>query len=134
MATDAWSQARDAVVGLWRRFRPERVPMVEEDLDELRRDVLAAREQGDTPTQDALAAEWQQRLSEVLRRRPELAEELRTALDDVLAPALEEDERAAVYRQTNIARDHGRAFGVQRGNLIYHEAGPSAESRQESDD
>ncbi|MGW6841322.1 hypothetical protein [Streptomyces sp. NPDC054958] len=48
-------------------------------------------------------------------------------LDDVLTPSLAEEERGHVYQQINIARDRGRAFGAQGGNLIYHEAKDSEE-------
>ncbi|MFJ3804394.1 hypothetical protein ACIPSJ_50030 [Streptomyces sp. NPDC090088] len=124
MATDAWTQARAAVAEVWRRFRPERVPALEEDLDELRQEVLAARERRDWATQDALVADWRQQLHALLRRQPELAEELRRVLEDVLAPALPEEERVRVYQQSNIAREGGRVFAVQDGNLIYHERSP----------
>ncbi|MFC8451612.1 hypothetical protein [Kitasatospora sp. NPDC057223] len=121
MATDAWEHARDGVVAVWRRFRPDRADLVGEDLAELRREVLVAQEQGDEGLQDALAADWQQRLSELLRRQPELAGELERVLDEVLAPSLPEEAVGRVYKQTNIAQGNGRVFGVQGGNLIYHE-------------
>ncbi|MDX3714998.1 hypothetical protein PV733_39970 [Streptomyces europaeiscabiei] len=132
MATDTWTQAKAAMVGIWRRVRPERVSVVEEDLDELRQEVLTAREQDDTAAQNALAADWQQQLARLLRQDPDLADELQRVLDDVLAPSLRQDEREGIYQQINIARDHGRAFGVQGGNLIYHEGKPSGEVRPHS--
>ncbi|MFD8750099.1 hypothetical protein ACFV0O_03820 [Kitasatospora sp. NPDC059577] len=121
MATDAWEHARDGVVAVWRRFRPDRAELVGEDLAELRREVLVAEEQDDEPLREALAADWQQRLSELLRRQPELAGELERVLDDVLTPSLPAEARTRVYKQTNVAHGNGRAFGVQDGNLIYHE-------------
>ncbi|MFB7781945.1 hypothetical protein ACFY0N_07220 [Streptomyces vinaceus] len=122
MATDTWTQAKAAIAGLWGRFRPDRVTAVEQDLDELRLEVLATQDQNDTATREALASDWQQQLARLLRQNPDLADELQRVLDDVLTPSLAEEERARIYRQTNIARDHGRVFGVQGGNLIYHEA------------
>ncbi|GAB7187068.1 hypothetical protein ATKI12_6899 [Kitasatospora sp. Ki12] len=126
MATDAWEYARDGVVAVWRRFRPERAELVDEDLTELRREVLVAEEQDDEGLREALAADWRQRLSELLRRQPELALELERVLDEVLAPTLPEEARTRVYRQTSIAHGNGRVFGVQGGNLIYHEGGELA--------
>ncbi|MFE6083638.1 hypothetical protein [Streptomyces virginiae] len=122
MATDTWTQAKAAIAGIWGRFRPDRVAVVEQDLDELRLEVLATREHNDTATRDALAADWQQQLARLLRQNPDLADDLQRVLDDVLTPSLAEEERGHVYQQINIARDRGRAFGVQGGNLIYHEA------------
>ncbi|MFJ3861811.1 hypothetical protein ACIPRL_37045 [Streptomyces sp. NPDC090085] len=127
MATDGWQQARGATVGLWRRFRPERAELVAEDLDELRSDALAAQEAQDTATIEQLAADWQQRLAELLRRRPDLAEDLQAVLDGVLDRSLTDDDRVRVQRQINIARDNGRAFGVMNGNLIYHEGAKPAD-------
>ncbi|MFD9722598.1 hypothetical protein [Streptomyces sp. NPDC059072] len=127
MATDAWHQAREATVDLWRRFRPDRAELVAEDLDELRGDALAAQEAQDTATIEQLAADWQQRLAELLRRRPDLAEDLQAVLDDVLDGSLTDEDRVRVQRQINIARDNGRVFGVMGGNLIYHEGAKPAD-------
>ncbi|WP_395297264.1 hypothetical protein ACF9IK_30375 [Kitasatospora hibisci] len=121
VATDAWQQVHNGVVALWRRFRPDRADQLSEDLVELRQEVLGAQAEGDEGLQDALAADWQRRLSELLRRQPDLAEELQRILDEVLTPALPKEASSRVYRQSIVAKDNGRAFGVQGGNLIYHE-------------
>ncbi|GGW65649.1 hypothetical protein [Streptomyces xantholiticus] len=132
MATDTWTQARAAMVTMWRRARPDRAAVVEEDLDELHREALGASQRGDGPTQDALAADWQQQLARLLRQNPELAGELERVLNDVLAPSLGREEREHIYQQTNVAGGNGRVFGVQSGNLIYHEGRPSRETRPPS--
>jgi hypothetical protein len=76
IATDAWQQAHEAVVGLWHRMRPLR----ENDgigavLDELREQVLVARRDGDADTERALEGAWQLRLQQqlLLRADPALA-------------------------------------------------------------
>ncbi|MFF8841660.1 hypothetical protein ACF08N_02865 [Streptomyces sp. NPDC015127] len=93
MATDAWQQARAATVDLWRRMRPERADGIGAELDVLRGQVLAAREDGDTDTEEALAGSWRLRLHELLRQDPGLAAELRRLVDEHLAPALPDGER-----------------------------------------
>ncbi|MFG3493845.1 hypothetical protein [Streptomyces sp. NPDC047928] len=88
MATDAWRQARTAVVALWQRVHPERVPAVEAELEETRDDVLAARADGDTDAERDLAGDWERRLRRLLREDPSLGDELRRVLDEELTPLL----------------------------------------------
>ncbi|MEE1753231.1 hypothetical protein [Streptomyces sp. SP18CS02] len=88
MATDAWQQARTAVLALWQRVHPERVPVVEAELEEARGNLLAARDTDDNAAEEALAVEWQGRLRALLRRNPSLGDELRRVLDEELAPLL----------------------------------------------
>ncbi|MBF8190206.1 hypothetical protein ITP53_31670 [Nonomuraea sp. K274] len=87
MATDAWQQARTAVVALWRRFHPEQAGPLEAELAEVRAQVLAARLDGDTDTEEALAGAWRLRLAQLLRQSPEAGAELRRLLDERLTPA-----------------------------------------------
>ncbi len=132
MATDTWQQARSAVAALWRRARPERVQLVEEDLAEVRGEVLAAREIGDTAAEEGLAQDWGRQLQRLLRN-PGVAEELEQVLEDVLIPALGPGERDQIWNQINVARG-GQLFAVQRGNL-YHRADDSPLPRNpEADD
>lgn len=88
VTTDAWQQVKQAVTGLWRRIHPGRADQVGGDLDELRAQVLRARADGDTGTEQALEGAWQLRLQELLRADPALAADLRKVLDQVLTPAL----------------------------------------------
>ncbi|GAA2277738.1 hypothetical protein GCM10010145_58440 [Streptomyces ruber] len=97
MATDAWKQARDGVVALWRRVRPERAEEVGRDLDALHGQVLRAREAEDADTEQALQGWWRVRLQELLQQDPHAADELRRLLDDRLAPALAFEERDRIY-------------------------------------
>jgi hypothetical protein len=88
IATDAWQQVKQAVTRLWCRINPGRADRVRDELDELRRQVLRARTDGDAGTEHALEAAWQLRLQELLRTDPALAADLQQVLDQVLTPAL----------------------------------------------
>ncbi len=123
MATDAWQQARSSAVALWRRVHPQHVPAIEDELAEVRAEVLAARGVGDTETEAGLAADWQRRLGRLLRDDPALADELRRVLDEELTPLLPDTEghRAASVEMT--ARASGRARIYQAaGNQTINES------------
>ncbi|MEW2295404.1 hypothetical protein ABZ719_22320 [Streptomyces sp. NPDC006743] len=94
MATDAWQQARSAVLVLWQRTRPDRVPSVAGRLAEVREDVRAAREIDDRQAEEALALEWAPQLQQLLTADPALRQELQRVLDEVLRPLLPPDAAA----------------------------------------
>ncbi|MGW5675297.1 hypothetical protein ACWEV4_09445 [Streptomyces sp. NPDC003860] len=112
MATDTWQQTRTAVLRLWRRARPEQTGSVEDDLEDARQGVLAARTAGDTDTEQALAGQWRLRFQQLVRECPELAPELRRLLDDDLTPALSADERGVIASIVMRAR-------ADRGGRVY---------------
>ncbi|MFF1277621.1 hypothetical protein ACFVZC_30130 [Streptomyces marokkonensis] len=112
MATDAWQQAQAGLVRLWQRVHPAQTDAVEEELAEVRTQVLSARDAGDAETERALTGSWQWRLQLLLRDDPALAEELRRLLDDTLAPAVrahtQTDKPSTVINGT--ARDSSRLY------------------------
>ncbi|MDT0443611.1 hypothetical protein [Streptomyces johnsoniae] len=77
MVTDTWQQARIAAMAWWRRTRPAQADAVETALDADRAALLAAREQGDQDTEQALIGAWRLRLQGLLAEDPALLEELR---------------------------------------------------------
>ncbi|MFI9052144.1 hypothetical protein [Streptomyces sp. NPDC053427] len=83
MVTEAWTQARDGVVALWRRLRPADADAVGRDLDEARTELVEARDEGEAgaDTERELAGEWQRRLLRVLRDDPSAVDELQRILD-----------------------------------------------------
>ena len=83
MATDAWQRTREGITSLWRRVHPARVEAVAAELDAAHEDLLSARTTGDPDTERELVAEWQGRIRRLLAARPEVAEELRTLLDEL---------------------------------------------------
>ncbi|SCE94006.1 hypothetical protein GA0070564_102172 [Micromonospora mirobrigensis] len=115
MATDVWQQARDQLVGLWRRVRPEQAEVIGGELAQARDDVLAARRAGDPDTERALAGAWQLRLHRLLAEDPALAGELRRVLDEALTPALTADERTAIGSVVMNATATGQARIYQSG-------------------
>ena len=109
MATDAWRATRDGVARLFgRRGKKERDAV----LAELERDAdrLADADGNDHETlQRELIERWRDRLSELLGAEPEAADELKELLAQ------------PTFVQQIVARGNGRAFGVQGGDLHYHE-------------
>ncbi|RVX41968.1 hypothetical protein EDD27_4582 [Nonomuraea polychroma] len=115
MVTDAWQSARDGVVALWRKARPEQVDVVDAELVEVREQVLEARRDGDADTEQALVGSWQLRLQQLLRADPSLAHEIKRVVDEVLTPALEPADQARVGSLMMKATASGRGRVYQAG-------------------
>ncbi|NEC92613.1 hypothetical protein G3I71_44270 [Streptomyces sp. SID12501] len=99
-------------------------------MNQLRRQALAAREQDDVPGREALVAEWQRRLAELLEDNPELTDHLDLVLREVLSPSLRRAEPGDVYQQVNVSRE-SPTFAVQRGDLHYYEGNSAREGSRE---
>lgn len=125
MATDAWQQARDGVVALWRRVHPERADQVGRDLEALRAQVLEARDTQDSDTEQALEGMWRLQLQALLRQDPQAASELRRLLDDRLAPALDPGTRERVYVVIQNSTVHGGTV-TNVGRDLYRDRGNSS--------
>jgi lipase chaperone LimK len=112
MATDAWQQARSAMVSLWRRVHPDHVPAIEAELAAVRTEVLSARKSGDEQAVDALSADWQRRLRRLLQDNPELGELLQQVLDEDLTPLLPavDQRRIGTIEMRASASGHGRVY------------------------
>ncbi|QIJ65218.1 hypothetical protein [Streptomyces sp. JB150] len=127
MATDAWQQARAAVLDLWRRRHPERVPAVEGELAEVREEVLRARRTQDGRTEEGLAEEWDRRLRRLVAGDPELTRELERVRDERLYPLLPDARRPSGGSRTNIGYAVGRNSQVFQasGDINYSSGGPA---------
>ncbi|NUP00379.1 MAG: hypothetical protein HOV96_19310 [Nonomuraea sp.] len=100
MATESWEQARNAVVALWRRARPERAEAIDAELEETHAEVVAARRTGDRQAEQGLVGDWQRKLRRLLDADPALGEELRRVLDQELVPLLPAEERSGLREVT----------------------------------
>jgi hypothetical protein len=120
MATDAWQQAREAVVALWRSVHtPKQADTIDADLDRLREQILAARSEDAASTEPAHAAVWRGRLQELLLDNPALAGEMRQILDEVLLPMLPPEQLARVGQAIMIGSSHDAStFNQVAGNQI----------------
>jgi hypothetical protein len=113
MATDAWRVTRDGIAKLFGRRGERDVVLAELEAD--------AKQLEDTDEEDRerlqreLIERWRLRLDELLGADPSAADELQQVLDEPR------------FVQNVVARDGGRAFGVQGGDLHYHEHRPATE-------
>ncbi|MFD7943652.1 hypothetical protein [Streptomyces sp. NPDC059744] len=114
MATDAWRHTREGITALWRRVHPERAEAVAAELDATREDLLAACAAGDLEAERELAAEWQGRIRRFIVSRPEIAEELRSLLDDLEPPAA----TSSTVTQHASASGHARVYQAGRDQHI----------------
>ncbi|MEU6895846.1 hypothetical protein ABZ934_29605 [Streptomyces sp. NPDC046557] len=119
MATDAWQQARSSTVALWQRARPEHVPAIEDELTDVRGEVLEARRTHDAAAEERLTDGWQLRFQRLVRGDPALASELQRLLDQELAPLLpppDSPPHSGAIQQT--ANASGQASVNQAGGDI----------------
>ncbi|MFI9848566.1 hypothetical protein ACIHFD_66995 [Nonomuraea sp. NPDC051941] len=121
MVTDAWQSAREGVVALWRKARPEQADAVQAELVEVRGQMLEARRDGDADTEQALVGSWQVRLQQLLRDDPSLAQEINRVLDEVLTPVLEPADQARVGSLVIKAKasGHSRIYQAGRDQTIH---------------
>ncbi|MGR3875652.1 hypothetical protein ACUXZZ_44745 [Streptomyces graminifolii] len=127
MATDTWRQARDGLVALWRRVRPERAEAISGELEVLHAQVLdAADEEDPSEMLQGLETTWRARLRALVRHDPGAAEELRRILDEQLAPALEPAERERVYRVIQNTIVHGGTGTTVTGHDYHDYRGTTA--------
>lgn len=120
VATDAWQQVKQAVIGLWRRVHPGQACRVSSELDELRNQVLQARADGDAGTEQALEGAWRLRLQDLLKTEPALAADLQQVLDQVLTPVLSEAGQARIGMIVMTATSRDSSTLTQIGTQINH--------------
>ncbi|WP_017241359.1 hypothetical protein [Streptomyces sp. SS] len=112
MATDAWRQARDGVVALWRRVHPERAEDVGEDLTRLHE--IVGDGEGGAEAGEAMARLWQLRLRDLLLADAELTTELTGRLarltDEIVA-------RNASAGDQGIGTQHLEAHATGEGRV-----------------
>ncbi|MER5309087.1 hypothetical protein ABT034_15010 [Streptomyces sp. NPDC002773] len=107
MATDAWQVTRDGVVRLF-RGRAEVEGRLDEDA------ALVAGAEDTDEARQALVPAWALRLRALLTEHPEYADELRALIRDT--PGGQHSV------QHNTAHDNGLVFGVQHGNIVFHQS------------
>ncbi|UYB40947.1 hypothetical protein SLV14_003625 [Streptomyces sp. Je 1-4] len=119
MATDVWQHTRDGVVALWRRVRPGQAEEVGTELEVTRAEILAARQDGDTLGEQALAGEWQGRLRRLLIADPDTAHELLRILEEsrALLPPGQEIQAPVVHMRAEVSGS-GRVYQAGRDQHI----------------
>ncbi|MCX4693662.1 hypothetical protein [Streptomyces sp. NBC_01408] len=114
MTTDLWQSTRDTVIGLFQRADRSRQTAIEAQLDgnaALVRDSAIPDD-----VRRTLFGLWVLELTELLRQDPSCREPL-TRLADEADRAFPADRPLVSFGQTNAARDSGRVFAVQHGDL-----------------
>jgi leucyl aminopeptidase (aminopeptidase T) len=121
MATDAWQQARAAVMTWWRRIRPRQAVRVDAALVESRDRVLTARRAGDEKAESDMVAAWGSRLTDLLRDDPSLKDELRQLIEEEIAPLLRREggARTGSHEFRAEASGHGRVYQAGRDQNIH---------------
>jgi hypothetical protein len=122
ISTDAWQQAKEAVVDLWHRGHSGDADLPGRDLDELRAQVLQARSNGDAQAERVLEGQWQVRLQALLRGNPALAADLRQVLDSVLMPTATQAGATGAIVMTGTSRDSS-SF-TQIGSQVNYDGRP----------
>jgi hypothetical protein len=113
MTTDAWTQARDAVVRLFRRADPKRHEGIATRLDDNASLVSGAPDPG--KARAAMQPLWELEFTELLRTHPDSAADLAALLE-----RLGGSPRGGQMVQTNTAHDFGTVFAAQAGNVHLH--------------
>lgn len=116
MATTGWERVQGAVGELWRRAQPGGADAAVRDLDRMRTELLAARQDRDDGTEEELVAEWKQRLRRLMADHPELVPAMEQLIDEVRAAGRPEDFRA--HRITMKARASGKARITMAGRDV----------------
>ncbi|MCX4541561.1 hypothetical protein [Streptomyces sp. NBC_01565] len=116
MATDGWQRARDGVVALWQRFRPESADAIHEDFEENRRVLVGSLQAGDEHAHAALVAAWNGHLLGLLVARPQALDDLRQ-LNAVLAQEHTSGAHPSLNMTAN-ASGNGQVFQAGRDQKI----------------
>lgn len=121
MATETWSQARDAVLSALRRRKAATdLSAISADLDASHERVQRALEGGTPGSESAMISIWIGKIQELLLDHPELAEELQQALNDTLLPMLTNAEATRIRSIYMTGTSHGQSTFNQVGGNQYN--------------
>ncbi|MFC5668477.1 hypothetical protein ACFP3U_36660 [Kitasatospora misakiensis] len=119
MATDLWGKAVDGVTALWRRAYPDRAETVAAELEQTRRQVLAARQSNDERALQDLRTGWQLRLAQFLDLEDhKLAEELVAELHRLVEEELKSAASLSEHNCANKVEMKVVALGTSRVNQV----------------
>jgi hypothetical protein len=130
MVTDAWNQAKTAIVDFWRRQRPQQAERVAEDLDDAQKMIRRARESKNRQAEAAVLAEWEGRLRTLIALHPTAADDLArvlkrlqpsfTARTSTVAVEGDVRDNARIYQDNNIVHGASRDVYQARGDMSLH--------------
>lgn len=116
MATDGWTAARDRMVAFFAGRGPATPAAVEEELDTVRAELVAAQRDEDEQLVSDVRTEWRTRLRRALAADPTAAAELRALLDE-LAPAAPETRQATVVYNNTMSGSVSHGPVIQIGSM-----------------
>lgn len=119
MATSAWQEIRSGIVGLFRRRGKAQQSAVAAQLDS--HAALVAEAEDSERARQGLVTAWQLQLEALMRQDPAAESDLRAVAERArtLLPSAQQ-----AWVQTNVARDGGKVFAAQGGNVIVHQVPP----------
>lgn len=119
MATDAWQSTRVGLLRLFHRDSETQQAAVDVQLET--HTALLLRVDDPERVRRSLVPAWQVQMEDLLRRHPDMAEEVQAWVDraDETLPKAHQN-----WVQTVIARDNGTAVGAQGGDVHLHYARP----------
>jgi hypothetical protein len=118
MATGAFGAARAGIARLFARRGPDHDRSIRTQLDG-DDDLVADADAAERDTvREELAPAWRRRLVRLLTEHPDAEQQLRALLTE-LEGALPEERQHWVLNV--VARDHGRVYAAQGGNVVHHD-------------
>ncbi|MDT0341363.1 hypothetical protein [Streptomyces litchfieldiae] len=130
MTTETWEQTKRAFARLLGAGRDDEGTDAEEELEQARATVQAAREHGDSSAEDEVRENWEVRLRDLLAERREADAQIRALLAAVRSPA------STVYNQ-NVRSGGAGAQGPGASVTVNHHhtygSPPSRDPEEESD-
>lgn len=117
MATDGWTAARDGMVAFFTGRGPATPAAVEEELDTVRAELVAAQRDEDEQLVSDVRTEWRTRLRRALAADPTAAAELRALLDE-LAPTSPEPRPASIVYNNTMSGSVTHGPVIQIGSSI----------------
>ncbi|MEU7277827.1 hypothetical protein AB0A69_03370 [Streptomyces sp. NPDC045431] len=127
MVGDGWEQVKGRIVAFFARRAGTDPAVIEDELDTVRAELLAAEETGDErTTADAQAearTEWRARMRRTLQADPEAAAELRDLLDEMM-PRNPAPTTITTHNTMNDGVNHGSV--IQAGVIVRNYGAPGA--------
>jgi hypothetical protein len=117
ITTDGWEAAKRGLAGLWRRWHPGKVTLIEAQVDDARERLTTASPEDIAEITRVLAATWSGNLSALLRTAPDAADDLQELVARNFIVVESNSQRIGdVTQEAHV--DHGGISMQAGGNII----------------